>query len=367
VEAITGFEDAVRKAEAAEDLKKCEDQAKINAANPNPNQPPAASQGQKPKLPQLTLPTFLGYLEDWLSFRDSFNQVVHRRTDLSGAEKLSYLFSDLESPALETIQAIPMEDKKYNDAYTRLTEQFEHTRRSCTGTLMRFSTSYNKPNKANLLLATDFYFNIIRSVVVRVKENEPVAHESVLGWLVGGGRATARPTKLICNNLTVTIDQRLQQFWEVEHLPTEKALTQEEQLCEHHFQTTTTRLENGSYKVELTLKKSPRYWDTRGPWQPRGSTKRPACSPEHASYNLPHHAIIKPSSTTNKCRVVFDARPKTTATTSLNDQLIVGPVLQDDLHTLLVRWRFWMIQLVADITQMYLQIWVHSSTSIFSG
>ncbi|CAG7724383.1 unnamed protein product, partial [Allacma fusca] len=110
VETTTGMlEDIVRRAETAEaaaaDLKKYEEQAKINATHQVANPPPASSQGQRSKLPQLTLPTFAGNLEEWLSFRDRFNQVVHKRTELSGAEKMSYLLSVLEGPALETIQA----------------------------------------------------------------------------------------------------------------------------------------------------------------------------------------------------------------------------------------------------------------------
>ncbi|CAG7830724.1 unnamed protein product, partial [Allacma fusca] len=79
--------------------------------------------------------------------------------------------------------------------------------------------SYNNPNKVNMLLSTDLYFNIIRSGVIRGADGQPVAQESVLGWLVGGGRATLKATTSHCNNLTTSIDDHLQRFWDVEHLP----------------------------------------------------------------------------------------------------------------------------------------------------
>ncbi|CAG7722719.1 unnamed protein product, partial [Allacma fusca] len=74
---------------------------------------------------------------------------------------------------------------------------------------------------------------------------------------------------------------------------------------------------------------------------------------------LPHHAVLKTSSSTTKIRIVFDASAKSTLGTSLNDTMMIGPVLQQDLHTLLIRWRFWLIAMTADIKQMYLQIYVH--------
>ncbi|CAG7727908.1 unnamed protein product, partial [Allacma fusca] len=252
--------------------------------------------------------------------------------------------------------------------------------------------NYNQPNKVNLLLSTDVYYNVIRSGIIRGNQEEPVAQESLLGWLVGGGRATNRGTQSICNNITTSIDQQLVRFWQVEHLHSDQVLTKEEQACENHFRQTTTRLEDGSYQTQLPFKEeatplgNSRYMATKRFHNLESKLQRnhqlhqqyhqsirelqenrhleeveptQLVDSDDASYYLPHHAIIKESSSTTKCRVVFDASAKTTTKASLNDQLMVGPVLQDNLHTLLVRWRFWLVPLVADIKQMYLQIWIH--------
>ncbi|KAH8344545.1 hypothetical protein KR059_004999, partial [Drosophila kikkawai] len=50
-----------------------------------------------------------------------------------------------------------------------------------------------------------------------------------------------------------------------------------------------------------------------------------------ATYYLPHHAVLKPESTTTKVRVVFNASSPSANGTSLNDILYAGPVLQSDL------------------------------------
>lgn len=52
-------------------------------------------------------------------------------------------------------------------------------------------------------------------------------------------------------------------------------------------------------------------------------------------YYIPYHAVFKESNTTTKLRVVFDASMKSTSNVSLNDILMVGPVIQPDLHVTL--------------------------------
>ncbi|XP_014205125.1 uncharacterized protein LOC106637021 [Copidosoma floridanum] len=76
-------------------------------------------------------------------------------------------------------------------------------------------------------------------------------------------------------------------------------------------------------------------------------------------YYLPHHAVIKPGSTTTKTRVVFDASNKTDKGISLNSQLMVGPTIQPKLFETLLRFRAHLFVMTADIKQMYRQILVH--------
>lgn len=77
----------------------------------------------------------------------------------------------------------------------------------------------------------------------------------------------------------------------------------------------------------------------------------------HPQYYLPHHSVIKESSTTTKLRVVFNASSKTNTGISLNDALMIGPVLQQDLFSILIRFRSWPIVITA-VVKMYRQILV---------
>ena len=78
-------------------------------------------------------------------------------------------------------------------------------------------------------------------------------------------------------------------------------------------------------------------------------------------YYLPHHAVRKEDSLTTKLRVVFGASAKTSTGLSLNDALMTGPTIQDDLFTILTRFRKHKFVLTADIAKMYRQIQVDPS------
>jgi len=81
--------------------------------------------------------------------------------------------------------------------------------------------------------------------------------------------------------------------------------------------------------------------------------------PKQLCYFLPHHAVIKNTSTTTKTRVVFDGSAKTSNGLSLNDILQVGPTVQPDLYSTVLRFRTHQVCFTADITKMYRQISVH--------
>ncbi|CAG7733790.1 unnamed protein product [Allacma fusca] len=123
------WDEELTKKEAAEQAQAAAAAAATPAGTPNPQSTLNQNQSSmKPKLPQLTLPTFTGKYEDWLLFRDRFNQSVHNRADLSGAEKFEYLLAALEGPAADLIESIPLQDTNYPIAYNRLVDTFQHTR-----------------------------------------------------------------------------------------------------------------------------------------------------------------------------------------------------------------------------------------------
>ncbi|XP_052858280.1 uncharacterized protein LOC128266046 [Drosophila gunungcola] len=72
-------------------------------------------------------------------------------------------------------------------------------------------------------------------------------------------------------------------------------------------------------------------------------------------YVIPHHGVLRSESMTTKLRVVFDASCKTTSNISLNELLMIGPSIQQNLILSLLAIRLHRHALVADICKMYRQ------------
>jgi hypothetical protein len=80
---------------------------------------------------------------------------------------------------------------------------------------------------------------------------------------------------------------------------------------------------------------------------------------------LPHHSILKESNVTRKLRVVFDASAKTTSGVSLNDTLLTGPIVQQDLFTIVTRFRKHNVVFTANIKKKYRQVFIHTKDRHF--
>lgn len=82
-------------------------------------------------------------------------------------------------------------------------------------------------------------------------------------------------------------------------------------------------------------------------------------------YFIPHSCVIKPDSTSTKLRVVFDASAKTSNGYSLNDTLLSGPAIQIEQFDLLLDFRCHDKVVMADVTKMYRQVYLHELDSWF--
>ena len=224
---------------------------------------------------------------------------------------------------------------------------------------------------------------------VRKGTNGPMAQQTVFGWVISG--IVAGPRKVILSNV-ITLDESVQRFWELEEVPaTNNNNSNEEEECEAHFMATHQRLPSGRYSVRPPLKTSvTQLGPSRGMAINRLKAQERSLQRDSAKYNkyrafvnefinlghmelipnpsitssknwyyLPHHAVLKDSSTTTKLRVVFDASAKSSGGCSLNDVLMVGPKTQHDLFSILLRLRMHPIALIADVEKMYRQIEVH--------
>ena len=76
---------------------------------------------------------------------------------------------------------------------------------------------------------------------------------------------------------------------------------------------------------------------------------------------LPHHAVIKQERTTTKLRIVFDGSARSNQSLSLNECLYKGPILQNDLAGMLLRFRIGTIAMTGDLEEAFLQVEMQES------
>lgn len=180
----------------------------------------------------------------------------------------------------------------------------------------------------------------------------------------------------------------------IEEIPNTRKLTAEEKLCEYIYNATTIRTSSGKYSVSLPFKtKVEGFSNMRNiamsrflqlerklSRNPNLATKYKACMAEYIDlkhmslvnpseyikgYYIPHHCVLKESSSTTKLRVVYDASAKDSQLQSLNDTLLNGPRLQYELLDHLVRFRCFKIAFTADIEKMYRQIEINPNDRQF--
>lgn len=80
---------------------------------------------------------------------------------------------------------------------------------------------------------------------------------------------------------------------------------------------------------------------------------------------LPYHSVVKPESSSTKLRMFFGASCNSDSEYSLNYVLMVRPVIQHDLFTILLGFRMFKFAVTADICKMYGQIQVRFPDNLY--
>jgi hypothetical protein len=257
-------------------------------------------------------------------------------------------------------------------------------------------SQFHRSGPIDILIGAEIFWDLLCVGQIKATKVHPVFQKTHLGWIAGG--AMRLPAKLPQNSVTnlhvVTsavnpLDARIAKFWEIEETPVHKSLTSAERACETHFISTVKRDNDGRFTVRLPFKDNSKQLGSSydiALKRLHGLERRLKRSPDlrvsyqlfldeyqslhHMSpvtiedremfsndgYFLPHHSVVKESSVSTKLRVVFDASAKTSNGVSLNDKLMVGPVVQQDLFAIITRFRLHNIVISADITKMYRQI-----------
>ncbi|XP_025997854.2 uncharacterized protein LOC113006136 [Solenopsis invicta] len=265
-------------------------------------------------------------------------------------------------------------------------------------------SEFHKIGPIDMLIGGEFFYDLMEDGKIELGKNQLTLRNTKFGWIIAGPISAASVVSSIKQNtvhaLTCSLkshddlNENLEKFWELENYDkgTTRLLSNDEKKCERYFEQTTIRDTNGRFIVMLPF---------RDETLPIGNNKEIALKrlnylerklkgnkvfrdcyinfmhdyvklghmsivtdshnePQRVVY-LPHHGVLKESSSSTKLRVVFDASAKNNRGVSLNDALLVGPVLQDNLIDIVLRFRFSEIALTADLQKMFRQILVHIS------
>ncbi|XP_018374005.1 PREDICTED: uncharacterized protein LOC108768170 [Trachymyrmex cornetzi] len=102
--------------------------SETQAATRNTNNRTAVSRETHVRLPKIELPVFAGSYEDWYSYRDTFEKLIHENDRLADIEKFHYLRSSLKDKAAEVIKSIETTTENYHEAWAAVKERFDNKR-----------------------------------------------------------------------------------------------------------------------------------------------------------------------------------------------------------------------------------------------
>ena len=262
--------------------------------------------------------------------------------------------------------------------------------------LAQVDTSGGDSLKIDLLIGIDYYYTLITGKIIKGYPHEPVAVESIFGWIICANVGDNNLKDVHCNLIQTkesgfnsqlreeTDDsiENLKRFWEIESVGINSPADVYEQFknnISHDGKRYVAKLPlkphcellPDNYKLCLRrlnylvnrLKKDKQleleYNNILADYEKSGIIERVvnSGSPGRVHY-LPHREVVRRDKTTTKVRIVFDASARGIGH-SLNDCLYAGPCLIASILRILIRFRVYMLGLTADIQQAFLNVGIH--------
>ena len=245
--------------------------------------------------------------------------------------------------------------------------------------------------EVDMLIGSDWYWNLVTERVIRGKTG-PTAVHSKVDWILSGPVTNQTTVNLTLSSLTHTLkidtfkaepslDDQLKQFWELESLGIsanetsvyEKFLQQiyfdghryEVSLPwkEHHpslpdnYELCCKRLEALLRRIRQTPHLLEEYDRIICDQVQKGIVEKisPSSVTTDRVHYLPHHGVLRQDKQTSKLRIVYDASARCNGP-SLNDCLYAGPKFGQSIFDIFVRFRFQRVALIGDIEKAFLMV-----------
>ncbi|XP_070529793.1 uncharacterized protein [Cardiocondyla obscurior] len=257
---------------------------------------------------------------------------------------------------------------------------------------------FYRADAIDMLIGAELFLDLVCVGRIRATQDHPVIQKTRLGWVLAGRSADTRgaPTGACALHAVISnaeLHDGLKRFWELEEVAETSRGTADERMCEQHFLENVQIGRDGRYTVKIPVRpgalallgesreiamrrlfglekrfrRDAQFRDAYARFiqdYERLGHMRKIDSRERdmpGSLYLPHHGVLKKSEAGVKLRVVFDASCRTSGGRSLNEALLTGPTIQQELASLLIRFRTWRYVFTADIIKMYRQILVDAS------
>ncbi|XP_053698970.1 uncharacterized protein LOC128745935 [Sabethes cyaneus] len=296
--------------------------------------------------------------------------------------------SDYESPCMEFLVV-----KKITGDLPVQKFTVEHL--SIPEEIVLADPTFNVPGPVDVLLGSGLFFKLMKQGQLNLADDMPTVQETHLGWIISGFIPIVHVNMGHAFYTTVDEDdvgKLLERFWYLDSYEgTEELERSSDNECVTHFLETHQRKGDGRFVVRLPFNEKQRLLGDslamakrRFLAVERRLDRDPTLKMQYVSFMreyeslkhmvnilpssdeeignafyLPHHYVLKPTSTTTKLRVVFDGSAESTSGVSVNDVQMVGPTVQNDLISILINFRSFRIAVSADIPKMYRQVEVH--------
>ncbi|GFX06023.1 integrase catalytic domain-containing protein [Trichonephila clavipes] len=184
------------------------------------------------------------------------------------------------------------------------------------------------------------------------------------------------------------LEHSIKKFWEIENVEIDYVKTSELDICEDHFKSTHSRDDQGRYTVTMPLKEDPSclgesrktaiqrlnslwkrlsrdkeylslYEKFLQEYEDLGHMREIKADGSGVSFYMPHHGVYRPEKSTTKMRTVFNASSPSTSGKSLNSIQFNGGLVQEDLFSIMVRFRKHKYAFTTDIEKMFRMINIH--------
>ena len=258
-------------------------------------------------------------------------------------------------------------------------------------------TNYSKQKAPDMLIGNDVFGDILTGKIVRLRSGTNMI-ETVIGWVTSGNRRKSCNTTTIMANTVFEEDEEkkmVENMWKLDCIGIldDPRIESEEQIKESEYQTFVQQCiqyKNGLPEVqfkwkddetvknelgdnyEMALRRIQSVWRTmkeKGKWEEytqvieaqieKGILEECHEDAQGLCYHMPHHAVCVEG---KKMRVVNDASSHMKGKKSLNECLITGTNLTNNLAGMMLRFREHYIVATSDVEAAFLNVRLQENT-----